>query len=123
MMPEILTPTTDADLGRLALIEAVRANTDAVNRMAKHGDKTDTKLDAVIASLGKIDTRLSLIEHGDVSEDVADLKRRVTALEMDKASRGGAKGLADMLAKFGPIVLAIVGAVYLVMTATGKPVL
>jgi hypothetical protein len=45
MPGEVLTPMADEQLGRLALIEAIRANTDAVNRLARHAEQQDRKLD------------------------------------------------------------------------------
>lgn len=122
-MSDILTPTSDQDVGRLALIEAVRANTDAVNRMARHGEKQDTKLDAITAALAKIDTRLSLIEQDNVRDDVRDLDERVKRLETEREQRQGGKAFLDGIVKYGPMSLALLGCFVVFLVLTGKVVL
>ena len=124
---EIFTPMGDEQLGRLSLIEAIRANTDAVNRLARHGEMQDRKLDEISTSLGKIDTRLTLLERNTLEADVqrnrVDLDKideRVNALEVERAERRGAQRLADWFFKNWPGIVAFIAMVMVVLVATGR---
>lgn len=127
---DILTAMPDEQLGRLAMIEAMRANTDAVNRLARHGEMQDTKLDAITAALGRIDTRLSVLEVNPLAQIVAanttkieKLEADMLALKLERGERVGAGKALDAAAKYGPMALALVGFVFIVMVATGRLVL
>lgn len=120
---EILMPTPDEQVSRLALIEAIRANTDAVNRMSRHSEMTDRKLDEINRALGKIDTRLTVIENDELKQDVADHEQRLRALETELAQRQGANKLADALVKYGPFAAMLVTALFIILIATGRIVL
>ncbi len=115
---EILMPTSDEQVGRLALIEAIRANTDAVNRMSRHSEMTDRKLDEINRALGKIDTRLTVIENDELKQDVADHEQRLRSLELDRAERGGMGKFADAVLKYGPFAVLLVTALFIVLVAT-----
>jgi hypothetical protein len=116
----VMTPMVDDQLGRLALIEAIRANTDAVNRLARHGEATDIKLDKIITTISGMDTRLTVIERDGLKADVAALEEKVNILEGDLRERRGARNFADTLLKYGPFAIALITAVFIVLVATGR---
>jgi hypothetical protein len=127
---EVFMPATDDQHGRLSLIEAIRANTDAVNRLARHGEMQDKKLDRINDTLGKIDTRLTLLERDTLKTDVArnrgeidELKDKVGRLEAKDHERVGGLKFLDAVAKYGPMTLALVAAFFILLIATGKVVL
>lgn len=120
MPNSVMTPMVDDQLGRLALIEAIRANTDAVNRLARHGEATDLKLDKIINTISDMNTRLTVIERDGLKADVVALEDKVAVLENDLRERTGARKFADTLAKYGPIVTVLVTALIIVLLATGK---
>lgn len=124
---EIFTPMADDQLGRLSLIEAIRANTDAVNRLARHSEMQDRKLDEISASLGKIDTRLTVLEHTTLKADVQrnvqrldELDARVDQLEEERAERRGAVRSVDWIFKNWPGIAAFIAMVMVVLVATGR---
>lgn len=113
MMPhtEVFT-STDDQLGRLSLIEAIRANTDAVSRMGVRSDTQDKKLDDIVKALGAIDRRMTIIEHNStprdlerVEADVRALDVRLTALEAERNQRKGALGLVEWLGRNWPAII------------------
>lgn len=115
---EVFT-TTDDQLGRLSLIEAIRANTDAVSRMGNRTDGQDKKLDDIGKSLAAIDRRLSVMENNStprdlqrVEDEVTALDVRVTALEAERNQRKGALGLVEWVSRNWP---AIIGFAFLLM--------
>ncbi|RKF23387.1 hypothetical protein D6851_02635 [Altericroceibacterium spongiae] len=119
-MPEIFTPTSDDQMGRLALIEAIRANTDAVNRLSRHSEMQDRKFEEITTALARIDTRLALLERDDLRSDVEDLQSRIKPLEDDRQQRKGAMGLLEWWFKNWPAVVGFVGMIMVVLIATGK---
>jgi hypothetical protein len=126
-MGEVLTAQSDDNLGRMALIEAVRANTDAVSRMAQDMRSVGTKLDDVNNSIHGLDKRMALIENNTVERDLERLRQhyhslekkiddcdsamdgRVGLLEAAAERRVGAIGLVEWFGKNWAAVVAIVG--------------
>lgn len=127
-MPEGTTMSLgDDQLGRLALIEAIRANTDAVNRLARHGDEQDKKLDNITIALAEINTRLTLLERDTLKEevrqdrqDIKDCQERLKVLEDEKMQRKGVLNLADWVFRNWPGIIGFVGLIIIVLVATGK---
>jgi predicted nucleic acid-binding Zn-ribbon protein len=124
---EVFVSMPDEQLGRLSLIEAIRANTDAVNRLARHGEMQDEKLDKINTTLGRIDTRLTLLERATLKDEVArnrveidDHESRLKVIEARESERAGASKFADALLKYGPFLIALVTALFIVLVATGR---
>lgn len=124
---EVLTPMNDDQLGRLSLIEAIRANTDAVDRLARYGERQDKKLDDIGAQLGKIDTRLTVIERSTLREEVkkngdeiASIDGRVRTLELEREQRRGAMSAVEAVRKYGPLIVVLLTAFFVLMLATGR---
>lgn len=113
----------DDQLGRMAMIEAIRANTDAVNRLARHSEGQDRKLDEMKDTLSRVETRLTVIEQTDLKADVADHEKRLKSLEAEREQRKGARGAMDAVLKYGPFAIAIITALFIVLVATGRIVL
>lgn len=125
-MADILTPVPDDHIGRLALIEAVRACTDAVTRMGHHAETQDNELKAIGKTLGEMNTRLALLENSSlklqVERNVTTIERlsdRVDALEKAEDRRSGAMGFGEALVRWWPTVVLFV-AVIAVLVVTGK---
>lgn len=124
--PSVFTQLADDQLGRLALIEAIRANTDAVQRLARHGEGQDHKLDEITKSLAKIDTRLALLENNSLKSEVAQQRKdieeqdgRLRTLEAEREQRKGAMGLFDWIAKNWPAIIGFVALVVLLVSKGG----
>lgn len=114
--------TNDDQLGRLSLIEAIRANTDAVSRMGNRADTQDKKLDDIGKSLAAIDRRMAVMENNStprdlqrVEDEVHSLDVRLTALEADRNQRKGALGLVEWVSRNWPAIIGF--ALLLVMMA------
>lgn len=124
---EVFSPMNDDQLGRLSLIEAIRANTDAVNRLARHGEMQDRKLDEITGALGRIHTRLTLLERdtlkGEVDrnrEGIEDVDSRLKALEVESQQRRGALSAVEWSVKNWPGVVGFFVLIALVLISTGK---
>lgn len=99
---DIFTPMPDDQIGRLALIEAMRANTDALQRVGRQVEGQDGKLDEMNKHLGQIDTRLALLENNNLSREHDALQRehdalqvRVSSLEVDRERLRGERGIVS----------------------------
>lgn len=132
-MPVEVFTTNDDQLGRLSLIEAIRANTDAVSRIGNRADTQDKKLDEIVKALGAIDRRMTIIEHNSTPRDlervetsvsalhvhmeaeVRALDVRLTALEAERNQRKGALGLVEWVSRNWPAIIGF--AILLVMMA------
>lgn len=115
---DIFAPQSDDNIGRMALIEAVRANTDAVSRMARQGEAQGGKLDAIGQSLHALDRRLALIENNTIERDLErlrncthELESRIDVIEAREERRTGAMGLFEWVGRNWPV---IVGATLLI---------
>ena len=124
-MPDsnIFVPMPDDQVGRMALIEAIRANTDAVNRLGRHSEGQDRKLDTIKDSLSSIDTRLTLLERDTLHREVEEHDLRLKVLEGESQQRKGARGFADAVLKYGPFLIALITALFIVLVASGRIVL
>lgn len=127
MVGQVLTPATDDQVALMGVIEAVRSNTDAMNRMAQQSEKRDEKQDQIIEALGRIDTRLAVLEqnplHQQVERNRTDIEKldvRVVKLEAAQQQREGAHGFADNMLKYGPFAIAAITALFIVLVATGR---
>jgi len=123
MSTEVFTSMTGDQLGHLALIEAIRANTDAVQRLARHGETVDHKLDDINRALGRIDTRLAVVEQSSISIQVEEHKRelrefedRLRRLEDEAQQRKGAMGLFEWIGRNWPALLGFIALVMLLVT-------
>ena len=120
---EFMVPRSEDDATSLIFIHALRANADAMKRMADQQDRISGKVDGVSDLIHHMDKRLAVIEANSLAPAVKDHEARIVALEGDRNRRVGAVGALDATAKYGPMALAIIGALFLVMVVTGKIVL
>ena len=130
MVGQILSPTTDDQLALLGVIEAVRSNTDAMNRMAQQSEKRDEKQDQIIEALGRIDTRLAVLEQnplqGPVERNRAEIEKldaRVLKLEAAQLERVGVGKTVKAFKDYAPIVFSVLAALFVTLVATGRIVL
>lgn len=133
-MSDALVAMPDDALGRMALIEAVRANTDAVSRMAGQSEALGAKMDRMNESIHGLDRRISLIENNTVERDLERMRSmlkeqeasfdnkcealdvRVTELEGERNRRIGALGFVEWIGKNWPAVIGFVFIVVLLVT-------
>jgi hypothetical protein len=137
MMPtEVFRTENDEQLGRLSLIEAIRANTDAVSRVGIRADAQDKKLDDIAKALAAIDRRMAILEHNSTPRDLermeADFEKevtqlqarltavdvRLTALEAERNQRKGALGLVEWIGRNWPALIGF-AALLLVLARNG----
>ena len=108
-------------------IEVLRQITDALNRAADRGDRTETKLDEIGKILHKVDNRLTVIENTSIEREVernrvaiAGLDKRVTLLEATDNKRQGAMGLFEWVLKNWPGLVGFIILVVVIMQVTGR---
>lgn len=104
-MSDILTPMPDDHIGRLALIEAMRASTDAVQRLARQVETQDGKLEGIKDQLAEMKTSIALLQQSSLKSDVEDLKTRLGALEASQQQQRGALGLFEWVLKNWPGII------------------
>lgn len=127
-MPErtiekIMTATEPADVAQLAVIECLR-------QIADNGKKTNAVLDGMQAEVRDVRERVIRIEERKLDHVLRELKGdhlklcdRVDVLEQKEDQRAGAKGALDAMVKYGPVAIAIVTALFVVLVASGRIVL
>lgn len=118
-MSEAFVQMGDDQLGRLSLIEAIRANTDAVKRIGDQKDRHETKLEDISKTLAEMNTRLAVIEQNSLSHKVDEHETRIRVLENSAEQRKGAMSLFDWTAKNWPAVLGFMGLIALLIKQWG----
>lgn len=96
---EVFMAVPDDQLGRLALIEAMRANTDALQRVGRQVESQERKFDEINKTLGEMKTDIALLKNTALKEQVernrADIERleaRMDAQDALEAHRKGERG-------------------------------
>ena len=100
MMPsDILTPMPDDQIGRLALIEAMRANTDALQRVGRQVEGQEKKFDEIGKTLGEMKTDIALLKNNALKDqvernraDIDKLEARINQHDSREAERKGERG-------------------------------
>lgn len=118
-----MVPREEGDATHLVFIHALRANADAMKRIADQQDRISSKVDGVSEGIHSLDKRMSVIEANSVTKKVERLEDRIAMLEKARDQQVGAVGALDAAAKYGPMALAIIGILFIVMVATGRIVL
>lgn len=120
---KIMTATEPADVAQMAIIECLR-------QIADGNKKLNSVLEGMQIEIRDVRERLIRIEASEfkaglkaVEAETDGIKARVSLLELDKAGRTGAKGLADAVAKFGPLAVMLATALFIVLVATRQIVL
>lgn len=120
---KIMTATDSADVAQLAMIEAMR-------QIADTGKNTNRILEAVQAEVKDVRERVIRIEAtefkalvAEVKMEVADNRKRIDRLEAHEDRRVGAVGFLDAMLKYGPFVIALVTALFVLLVATKRIVL
>jgi len=86
MPSDILTPMPDDQIGRLALIEAMRANTDALQRVGRQVEGQEKKFDEIGKTLGEMKTDIALLKNNALKDQV---ERNTKDIEKIEAWMGG----------------------------------
>lgn len=109
---DIFTPTPDDQIGRLALIEAIRANTDALQRVGRQVESQERKFDDVNKTLGEMKTDIALLKNNALKDqvernraDIDSLEKEVADLKSDRDQRRGAMSLFDWFLRNWPAVI------------------
>lgn len=103
---DIFTRQPDDQIARLALIEAIRANTDAVDRLGRGAEARDIKLDHIGEALAKISERLTVIENNSIERDLERLAQKLRAhdlrlntMEAEEHRREARTGMLAMIVR------------------------
>jgi hypothetical protein len=130
-LTKIMVATDPADVAQMAIIECLR-------QIADNGKIANRQLEGMQAELRDVRERVIRIEASEFKaelnavkaeterlrkEDLSRIAARVTALEMDKAERTGGTKFADALLKYGPFIIALITALFVVLVATKRIVL
>lgn len=89
-----------------AILEAIRALSDGIGRVAEQGAEHARILKDMGETLHNVDKRLMLLEHGGAKLD--DHEKRLAALEAKENRRDGALGFGAWLVKNWPAILAFI---------------
>jgi hypothetical protein len=133
-LTKIMVATDPADVAQMAIIECLRQIADS--------NKTSNKLlEGMQAELRDVRERIIRIEATEFKTELNQAKReidrlrkeagqdhdalrfRVDALEAHKDRQDGGKAFADALLKYGPFVIALITALFVVLVATKRIVL
>lgn len=100
MPNDILTPMPDDQLGRLALIEAMRANTDALQRIGRQVESQERKFDEIHKTLGAMQTDIALLKNNALEKsvdqqqaEIKEIKARLDFHDAAEAQRKGERGV------------------------------
>ena len=113
---KIMTAMDPSDVAQMAMIECLRQIADGNKKMG-------SILDGMQSEIRDVRERLIRIEASEFKSELKAMDVRIDALELDRAGRTGGRGMLDDIAKYGPIALAIVGALFIVLISTGRIVL
>jgi hypothetical protein len=117
---EVFVPLIDDQLGRLSLIEALRANTDAVQRLARHTEQQDRKLDEIQKTLGKLETRMTLLERSTLDQKVIELEKDVEELKIYRSQKEAQASLINWVFKNWPGVVGFFLLIGTLLVTSGK---
>lgn len=117
---QIFTQSTELEIAVAALTGALQTNTDALNRMAVHGERQDEKLDHIMEALGDVKTRLTLIERTPLSSRLDKLEADIKILNDERNQRIGGIKLGEWIFRNWPGVLGFLALIATVLVATGK---
>ena len=126
MSAEVFVPVHDEDAMRGFLLQALRANTDAVGQLREQSDKREGKLDRIADTLHSIDKRLTVIENSSLQRDLETLRadhdkleEAVRVLQAAESERKGAVKLGEWLRRWWPGIVGILGVGALVADRAG----
>lgn len=137
-----MVPAADTEVARMAMIHALRAQSDVLERIAALQDKQDTALKEVVDALHSIDKRLTVIENNSIDRELSDIKGRVNghesriakierclidngeermkAVERDIAVREGVGKAAKAIKEYGPFAVLLLSGLFVFLVATGR---
>jgi uncharacterized protein YukE len=131
---KLMVATEPADVAQMAMIECVR-------QLADNGKTMNDILKGMQTELRDVRERIIRIEASEfkteltaakqeierlrkeAKDELADLDDRVEKLEAKDHRRDGGQAFADAILKYGPFVIALATALFIVLLATGRIVL
>lgn len=126
MSAEVFVPVHDDDAMRGFILQAMRANTEALSAVRDQGEKRDGKLDKITDVLHSIDKRLTVIENSSLERDLTNLREDFDALVVDvralqaiENERKGAMKFGDFLGKAWPALVGVTAVAALVAERAG----
>lgn len=130
-MPDgkIMTALDTTDVAQMALIEAMRSLADSGKKTASAVESVQVEIRDVRERLIRIEATEFKAEIGQAKREIERLrkealsemeatKRRVDVLEADKDRRDGGAAFAGAVLKYGPFVIALITALFVVLLAT-----
>ncbi len=120
MVGDILTPMPDEQIGRLALIEAMRANTDALQRVGRQVENQERQFADINKTLGEMKIDIALLKNTALEKtvenqgaEIKDIKARLDKHDEAEARRKGERGVWSGIAnsKFVVWLIAAAGTV------------
>lgn len=109
--PDLFVSMPEMQATMLALIQAQRASTDAVDRLAKAFEERDSWRAEITREMSSMSTRLALIEASGLRTRIEAFERELEELKEDQFLRRGREGVWAALLR-SPVVawLAAAGA-------------
>lgn len=113
---DMLIPADDAKVAQLGLIEAVRALSAQVGRVAEKQDEANEKINRVhtdVTVMKQMNDRIAKLEE---KQDACE--GRIRDLEINDAQISGARGGLEALRAWGPTLIGIIVAI-VILVKTG----
>lgn len=128
--PEFMMPVSEEGAAMQFFIEAMKQNTETMRQIGESLKGVQAEQKETLRLVHDTRERVIRMESGGVSEDIAEIKKsiskssaRIEALEADKNRRDGAWRFAAGIREYGPILIVILTALFVVLVATRRIVL
>jgi hypothetical protein len=121
--PELLMPISDEGAALQFFVEAMKANTAALEQVGKTMRGMQDEQKETLKLVHDTRERVIRIESASINADVIELKREVEELKDDKLRREGAARLASGTLRNGPIIVTILATlivVIVILIANGR---
>lgn len=91
--PPVFMPVSEDRLAQEAWLHALRANSDAIERLAKSSERRDEQFADLGKTLANMNTRLTLLESSPLQLQIDGIKARLKTVEDDQLRRQGREGV------------------------------
>lgn len=125
--PELLMPISDEGAALQFFVEAMKANTAALEQVGKTMRGMQDEQKETLKLVHDTRERVIRIESGGTAEVIAELRAKVTTLDgeidrlrSDKDRRDGALSLTNWFFRNWPMLIAMAGFAAVLMKANGK---
>ena len=139
---DFMIPASSSDVSQLAVVEALRAQGDAMRRQSELLAKMSDRFDDIGESIHTIDKRLVVIENNSLERDVKSNRESIAALdgridtlesavirngeermqkvEQDFYVREGMGQALRMAKDYGPMALVVLTGIMVLLIVTGR---